>query len=598
MKFRTDIQIIRGVSVLLVVLFHLGFSVFKSGFLGVDIFFVISGFLMAVLYDGKNKTAFFKRRAIRLLPAYYTVILVTLLVSFLINTPNETGQVVEQAIFASIFSSNIGFWMQNSYFSTTEFNPLLHLWSLGVEIQFYLIVPLLAWFFRKNKYLLIASLLASLLLCLLIVGISPKTSFFMMPLRIWEFLIGYSAATLFTNKGNVLQHRNRFIGLFGVILVVLVPFFNVNGQSLSIINGHPGLFSIIISLATGLVLVFGLPSKIEISMLGKSLTSIGKYSYSIYLVHFPIIVLYLSKPFSGTEIKIPELKDFFTIILLICVSSFLLYRYVETRKLKANIFKFSLGASATIIVTAFLLPVIKSSAIPTAEQNIFKAFKDRSTYRCGKAHRILEPNSISCELTGLDSNINHNIMLVGNSHADSIKTTFAEIAKKNRSTLHFITDNTPLTEGGLSPEKILQEAKSKKITHIVLHHSPTAFSYDIISKVVSQAELEKINVTFLEPVPIWPEHIPKKMYNILKNNESELYQSKNDYLKDNSMIFSQLDKIENQNFSRTSIVDYFCDSECAYKTEDGTPLYFDSHHLTLTGSRLMSDAIQKTIDRF
>ena len=188
MKFRTDIQIIRGVSVLLVVLFHLGFSVFKIGFLGVDIFFVISGFLMAVLYDGKNKTAFFKRRAIRLLPAYYTVILVTLLVSFLINTPNETGQVVEQAIFASIFSSNIGFWMQNSYFSTTEFNPLLHLWSLGVEIQFYLIVPLLAWFFRKNKYLLIASLLASLLLCLLIVGISPKTSFFMMPLRIWEFL--------------------------------------------------------------------------------------------------------------------------------------------------------------------------------------------------------------------------------------------------------------------------------------------------------------------------------------------------------------------------------------------------------------------------
>lgn len=598
MKFRADIQIIRGLSVLLVVLFHLGFSVFKSGFLGVDIFFVISGFLMAVLYDGKDKTAFFKRRAIRLLPAYYTIILATLLVSFLTNTPNETGQVVEQAIFASIFSSNIGFWMQNSYFSTAEFNPLLHLWSLGVEIQFYLIVPLLAWFFSKNKYLLIASLLTSLLLCLLMVGISPKTSFFMMPLRIWEFLIGYSAAALLTDKGNVLQHRNRFIGLFGVILVVLIPFFNVDGQSLSIINGHPGLFSILISLSTGLVLVFGLPRKVEISTLGKSLTGIGKYSYSIYLVHFPIIVLYLSKPFSGTSIDISEPKDLFIIILLICISSFLLYRYVETRKFKINIFKLSLGASATIIVTALLLPIIQSSIIPAAENNIFKAFKDRSTYRCGKLHRVLEPNSISCELTGLDSNINHNIMLVGNSHADSIKTTFAEIAKKNRSTLHFITENTPLTKGGLSPERILKEAKSKKITHIVLHHSPMAFSYEIIEEIVSIAEIENINVVFIEPVPIWSEHIPQKMYGIIKNKDSELYQSRKDYLEYNSMMFNQLDKIENKNFSRTPIVDYFCNPECIYKTEDGTPIYFDRHHLTLTGSRLISDAIQKTIEGF
>lgn len=134
MKFRSDIQILRGISVLFVVFFHLGFESTQSGFLGVDVFFVISGFLMAVLFDSKNKTQFFERRAKRLLPPYYVVIAATLITSFIINTPNETRQVVTQAIFGSAFSSNIGFWIQNSYFNKTEFNPLLHLWSLGVEI--------------------------------------------------------------------------------------------------------------------------------------------------------------------------------------------------------------------------------------------------------------------------------------------------------------------------------------------------------------------------------------------------------------------------------------------------------------------------------
>lgn len=139
MQYRADIQILRGISVLLVVLFHLGFSSFQSGFLGVDVFFVISGFLMAVLYNHNDVKGFFRRRALRLLPAYYVTIISTVILSTLFVTRNESVQVFEQAYFGSIFASNIGFWFENSYFSNSAFNPLLHLWSLGVEIQFYLI---------------------------------------------------------------------------------------------------------------------------------------------------------------------------------------------------------------------------------------------------------------------------------------------------------------------------------------------------------------------------------------------------------------------------------------------------------------------------
>ena len=98
MQFRSDVQVLRGISVLLVVLYHLGFSALNSGFLGVDVFFVISGFLMAILYDHKNKVNFLTKRAARLRFYSLIAVLLTLLASFLINTPNETNQVTTQAI--------------------------------------------------------------------------------------------------------------------------------------------------------------------------------------------------------------------------------------------------------------------------------------------------------------------------------------------------------------------------------------------------------------------------------------------------------------------------------------------------------------------
>lgn len=310
--YRKDIQILRGISILLVVLFHLKAEGFTSGFLGVDIFFVVSGFLMACLYDPARKANFLAKRASRILPAYFTVIVSTLALSVAITTPNDLSQVVEQSIFATAFLSNIGFWFENSYFDKAAFKPLLHFWSLGVEIQFYLLVPLLHWLVSRSKFGYWVLLLASLLACFFIVGISPKTSFFMMPLRLWEFLLGYGVATYGRSYAIRDNSGVKWIGVLGLAVLIAIPMMRVDGTTLNYLQGHPGMYALAVALATSIVLAVGLPESVENLKAALIFEKLGKYSYSIYLVHFPVIVLFLYRPFSGTVLGASRVEQFFS----------------------------------------------------------------------------------------------------------------------------------------------------------------------------------------------------------------------------------------------------------------------------------------------
>lgn len=229
---------------------------------------------MAILYKSGETKKFFERRAKRLIPAYFATVILTLFASLFIVLPSELGQVVNQSIYSLFFANNIGFWMQNSYFSKTNFNPLLHLWSLGVEIQFYLIVPLLVWFFRKSKIFLPLTLIGSFLSCIFIIGISPKTSFFMMPLRVWEFLIGFATAYYFTVNGRVKYKNLSAIGLLGFITLIAIPFMNVDGESLDRMLGHPSLYALGVCIATASIIAFGLPEILSKSLLGKVFQSL------------------------------------------------------------------------------------------------------------------------------------------------------------------------------------------------------------------------------------------------------------------------------------------------------------------------------------
>lgn len=588
MELRQDIQILRGLAVTFVVLFHLQITGISSGFLGVDIFFVVSGFLMAILYkDGKPKQ-FFERRARRLLPAYFTTVIFTLIISFFIVLPSESSQVIKQSLYSMFFENNFGFWMQNSYFSKSDFNPLLHLWSLGVEIQFYLIVPLLVWFFRKSKILLPLCLLASFSACIFFLGISPKTSFFMMPFRIWEFLIGFIVAYYFSINGSIKYKKYNYIGLISLLFLFATPFLHIDGESLNRIFGHPGFYALFACVFTAITIAFGLPKYITNSVLGRILEKLGNYSYSIYLVHFPIIVLYLYEPFSGTNLHPKSGLDIIIILLLITIMSVIMHNFIEKKNVK-NIFKLYATSFISLLILTGATKISPKIIYSDYEQNIFNGLNDRASYRCGKLFRITHPKDLSCKLN--KKTFNNSVLLVGNSHADAIKQEFSRIAEKNNFNTYFLASNTPLMDSQITPEMVVNEAKKYNIKHIVLHYAYNTLAASKIIEVSNLAKEQGIKISYISPVPVYNDMVPKIIFESGKTTMN----NKNDFIKDNHQFITELSLYSSTNslFDLYSVEKVMCPSSCLIADTKGHPYYFDTNHLTLTGARLLTPVFEE-----
>ena len=161
MPFRRDLQILKGLSIVLVLCYHLKLPLFPSGYIGVDMFFVISGYLIAMAYNANSNKhtsiEFLIRRARRILPAYLVTLLLTLIVSIFLVNPVELAQLKRSSIYSLLMVPEIGFWMIGTYFVQEHFRPLLHFWYLGVQIQFYIFVPVFIALYRKSSNLYIYS---------------------------------------------------------------------------------------------------------------------------------------------------------------------------------------------------------------------------------------------------------------------------------------------------------------------------------------------------------------------------------------------------------------------------------------------------------
>jgi peptidoglycan/LPS O-acetylase OafA/YrhL len=284
MGFRSDIQALRGFAVLLILLFHAGIGPFTAGYLGVDIFFVISGFLITGLLkrgieqgDFSFKEFYF-RRAKRLLPAAYVTLLLTIIGSYFFLTAKDFADFRDQVLGALTFTTNITLLHQSGYFEgAAKAKPLLHMWSLAIEEQFYMIVPL-ALFFTPPRFWKIGAVLAvglSLLACFLVYQRSPDAAFFYLPTRAWELGIGALGALYIGHAGLARAARLLFWPALAVLLAI--PLWSASPV-------HPGLDAVLVCAATLVLILRGIPEGAWL----KPFVKLGDYSYSLYLVHWPL----------------------------------------------------------------------------------------------------------------------------------------------------------------------------------------------------------------------------------------------------------------------------------------------------------------------
>ena len=233
MKYRAEIDGLRALAVIPVILFHADIELFSGGYVGVDVFFAISGYLITsiILEDIQKKnfsiSNFYERRARRILPALYFVMFACIPFAWLWIYPSQMIDFSNSLIAVTLFVSNILFWKETGYFAAAaEEKPLLHTWSLAVEEQYYLIFPiflLLIFRFSKNKVFWIIFIIAIVSLTLSEWGWrnKPSANFYLAPTRIWELLIGSISAFIIQDKG---VQKNNILAFFGLLAILLSIF--------------------------------------------------------------------------------------------------------------------------------------------------------------------------------------------------------------------------------------------------------------------------------------------------------------------------------------------------------------------------------------
>ena len=591
--YRGDIQVLRGLAVIAVVGYHLDIPGFKNGFLGVDLFFVISGFLMATIYKTGTTREFYSRRANRLFPAFLATISATLLVGFFRVVPSDFIQVTEQSKFAIWLIPNFYFWSQDSYFATTNFNPLLHLWSLGVEFQFYLMLPILVLFFTKIKISKYLIFFLSAGASLAILQISPKTAFFILPFRTWEFVAGMIAFDLLNRKKkNYAIKLRKFtklivpLAIFGIFL-----FLPLNGFSTSYLLGHPGLGALLISTLAVIYLISA-----PVFPFTKWLEVIGKYSYSIYLVHFPIIVFFQYKAFGGTILAFQKPIVSIFQILLISLLSIALYHFIELPfRVKAIQLKVWILVVLLFALCISMMPNLKLQQLTTKDRNIVEARFDRAQYRCGKLSRVFNPTSKVCIIG--QKNLESRVLLLGNSHADAVKTSFTSMANQNSKEVYFWVQNNPLMSDVNEVIEVANIVRREEISEVYLHFSTGAVKFENILALRNKLISMGITLKVLGPIPTWPTMVPEELWRLRNSNSAStvLVQDYESFAVENKEVINFFKQQFSEGTTFFDLGKTLCQPKCAYQDSSGRPLYWDFGHLTLTGAKRLESALRIAI---
>jgi peptidoglycan/LPS O-acetylase OafA/YrhL len=452
-QYQPKIDGLRAIAVLSVVFYHLKISSFGGGFIGVDIFFVISGYLITsiILSDKKRGTFNFKnfliKRIKRLLPAIVFVALLTICFGFLILSPDDLINFSRSIITSIFFVSNILYWTESNYFNQiSEFKPFLHTWSLGVEMSFYLIWPIILIFLiklLKQQQIIFFIFITSILSLIFIEYIYTKgllfetdifrgffygkyisdTLFYNAPFRLFEFFFGCILCFIPKKQYSDLTNQSFFIlGLILIFCSILILDYK---------SKIPGVSLIPVMIGTSFIIFFNEKGFLNKILNNKVMIGIGLISYSLYLVHWPLISLY-----KYYNLGALGFYDKIIILILSFFISILMYFFIE-KPWRFNYSKSQKFFSVTILtlIIGFCFFTINQNGFvdrlnEAEKQMLYKLKTTAKEEYCKPQKSVFKKVTEKVCISG--DELNADIILMGDSNGTMWFKPFAEFSKRNK----------------------------------------------------------------------------------------------------------------------------------------------------------------------
>ncbi len=635
MKYRQDIDGLRAVAVMLVLVFHFNLiSGGKAGFIGVDIFFVISGYLITSiinkqLIDGSfNLKTFYVKRIRRLAPPLFVVLSITFIAGWTLLFPADFKELTKQILLSQAYIINFYFWQNINYFGLkTDGVPLLHMWSLAVEEQFYLFYPLfmvlIYKFFARHIGLALASAaVISFLLSLYFLDSKPEATFYLFPTRAWELIIG-GLIPFAHSKIHRSQLTDQAIGFVGFGLIAYaVLFFNED------VN-FPGYFALLPTVGTACLIFAGMTNKPITSKILSFTPAvyIGSISYSLYLIHWPVNIF--AKMILEENYTLSWRAGMFALSLIVSITIYhLIENPLRKKRILASDTRLMYTYLAGLVSTVFIYLVVSlNNGLPDRFPNEvvrlaeFAEDKTQILDKCDHGNRKANASSF-CHIGA--SAENPKWLIYGDSHAYAMYTAFDEWLKQNNESalfafrhscpplfdVHLYRDhescfnfnnrinallennseivNVFLVSTWLQAKDGLTSSSDKRPTP---ENSIDIFKKQLHLTIERLNDLDK-NVYIWEPVPGAKESVPKAMAKAaLINQPTDLMFQRKEYQTRFKFFFDALRRESEFIEAYFSPSKALCGSGFCKVSVEGTPLYYDNAHISKSTSMFWAEQL-------
>jgi peptidoglycan/LPS O-acetylase OafA/YrhL len=622
-KYRADIDGLRGVAVLLVVLYHAWPQELPGGFLGVDIFFVISGFLISSVVFTSIESGtftlkeFWARRIRRLGPALLVVLAASLVAGWFLLLPTELEQLGRHVAAGVLFLSNLLLIFESGYFDTgSELKPMLHLWSLGVEEQFYLLFPILALLalrLRRNFLPIMVMLaLASFGLNLIWMNAHPIGNFYSPLTRFWEILAGVILFLIIRNSGESRKDAKKsrtwtpitnpnFRSVLGLVVLIAAVIFVSDTQP------YPGIQALLPVLAAVLLISAGESTFLNRKILSaRPLVWLGLISFPLYLWHWPI--LSFSRIILGQD---PPLWAKVILLVLAIALSWATYKLVEKpiRKLRISSRLITAVTSWGVVVLTMGLLISFQQGFPDRSPETKEA-KFASSYfvgplweysnndLCNEKYDFPEREELPWWFCITNSNKSPDVLILGNSYANQLYPGLVQNEAFDHLTFLSIGICNPIWKE--NPESLMRCKSQQQHIYNIFLSVDEPIRFVILAGVPAQGEWDeeylvqlRESITFYERqgakvIVFSPHLIPE--YTIFSCYARPLVPAAQDCIESIEVreeaahdfeIFSEKIRQSNPEVLFFDQNDVFCEfEECRFKTEEGIPLYRDENHIS------------------